>query len=268
MRTSGDSTTDGVEDLSPSITHPRQYLAHVLHGRGRAESDLPESCVVTYCSGLLDRALRECDHSRLDIGGTVPTRIYVINPGSERSYGVVAGRPGAPMAAVLLEELIELGFRRFVVFGSAGHPTNDSGIAPYGQVIVPDRVYVYEGTSRHYGMTRPWIATDGALRASLEDALRREGIACRTGPAATTDAFYRETREFILELLSLDVLALEMELSAMLSVARFRGCRVASLLGISDVIHVGGEWRVGLPSEEFEAIQGRVLPAIARVLTA
>lgn len=259
--------TPGGEGLTPSITHPRRYLDHVLGARASELPELPESCVITYCRGLLDRALHDRDHVTVDIGVTVPTHLHVTEPGSRSSYGLVAGRPGSPMAAVLLEELIELGFRRFVVLGSAGYPANDDGAAPYGQVVVPDIAYVYEGTSRHYGADERPVPTDPGLRRALQEALKEEGILYRTGPAATTDAFYRETPEFIRELLSLGVLAVEMELSAILSVARFRACRVASLLCISDVIHVGGEWRVGLTSEEFEAMQRRLLPAIESVLT-
>lgn len=254
------------EAVSPSITHPRQYLDHVLRSRGIELGDLPEPCVITYCPGLLDRALGERKHITLDIGVTVPTHVHVSEPGSGESYALVAGRPGSPMAAVLLEELIELGFRRFVVVGSAGQPTDGDGVASFGQVVVPDRVYVFEGTSGHYGTSEPYLSMDPELRGALEGELRAEGIPYRTGAAATTDAFYRETPEFIRELLSLNVLALEMELSAIVSVARFRGCRVAALLCVSDVIHLGGEWRVGLTSEDYKAVQGRVLPAIERVL--
>jgi purine-nucleoside phosphorylase len=267
MRAKRDIMTGREDGVAPSITHPRQYLDYVMRSRGIELPDLPESCVITYCQGLLDRALHERAHITVDLGVTVPTHVHVTEPGAEGSYGLVAGRPGSPMAAVLLEELIELGFRRFVVFGSAGHPANGNGPAAYGQVVVPDTVYVYEGTSRHYGVEERSVPTDPGLRAGLQDALSAQGILSRTGPAATTDAFYRETAGFIRELLSLNVLAVEMELSALVSVARFRGCHLASLLCISDVVHVGGEWRVGLTSEEFVAIQRRILPVIESVLT-
>lgn len=262
----GTPTGEEPRGIESSITDPRTYLNQVMQARRIELPSLPDTCVVTYCKGLLEHAVRERECVTLDLGVTVPTHLHVVEPGSPASYCLVAGRPGSPMAAVLLEELIELGLSRFLVLGSAGHPANGRGEVRFGEVVVPDRSYVYEGTSRHYGVTGPSVPVDADLRLALESALRAEGIPYRSAPAATTDAFYRETPELVRELLSLDVAALEMELSALLSVACFRQRALAAILCISDVIHLEGEWHIGLTSREYEAVHERMLPVIERVI--
>jgi len=251
--------------LSPSITNARQYLDHVLEAKGIDLPELPRTCVITYCQGLLDRAVESGARVSFDIGVTVPTEIHVIDPGGESPYAIVSGRPGSPMAAVLLEELIGLGFEQFIAFGTAGFPASGGGAVPFGQIVVPDRSFVYEGTSSHYGLESESVKTDWSLRWKLTSLLREAGIAYVEGPAATTDALYRETPEFIGALLSRGVRAVEMELSALLSVARFRGCPLAAVLCISDVIDQAGEWRVGMTSSQIRDVEELILPVIERV---
>jgi uridine phosphorylase len=248
---------------SPSITSARQYLDHVLEAKGIELPDLPPTCVITYCGGLLEQAIERGPRISFDIGVTVPTEIHLVDPEGEAPYAIVAGRPGAPMAAVLLEELIALGFERFLAFGTAGYPASGGGEIPFGQIVVPDRSYVYEGTSWHYEVERDFVRTDWGLRARIMSLLRDAEIAYVEGPAATTDALYRETPEFIRDLLSRGVRAVEMELSALLSVSRFHDRPLAAALCISDVIDVAGEWRVGMTSDQIRAVEAMMVPVMA-----
>ena len=252
----------GRNSMTPSITHPRQYLAHVLGERGIELPEIPPRCVITYCNDLIEGATSRHEHEAFDIGITVATRIHVLSTGSGSRFGLVAGRPGAPMAAVLLEELIELGFSEFMVFGTAGQPTNGRGATGFGQVVLPDRAYVYEGTSAHYGSENGPVPVSRGPREILARHLREAGIAYVEGPAATTDALYRETPELIGELLDLGVRVIDMELSALLSVARFRGAELAAVLCVSDVIHQDGTWQVGLASDGLRRMEDRILPVL------
>lgn len=249
--------------LAPSITHPRQYIEHVIGARNLEIPELPRTCVITYCQGLLEEAAAQHTYRSFDIGVTVPTNIHLLETEDGARFGMVSGRPGAPIAAVLLEELIELGFREFVVFGTAGHPANGRGAAPFGQVVLPDRAYVYEGTSAHYGCVEPSVPVSADLRGRLARELRDAGIAYVEAASATTDALYRETPDWIGELIELGVGAIDMELSALLSVARFRGAELAAILCISDVIHQTGGWQVGMTSEELVAMERRILRVLA-----
>jgi uridine phosphorylase len=232
--------------------------------RGIEIPDLPPTCIITYCAGLLERAAQRHSHTSFDIGITVPTNIHVFRPTGGSPYAIVAGRPGAPIAAVLLEELIELGFRQFLVFGTAGHPANGKGAPPFGQLVLPDRAYVYEGTSVHYGWKEPAVPMSPVLRNRLAIALRDAGVGYLEASAATMDALYRETTEWIAELIDLGVGAIDMELSALLSVARFRGAELAAVLCISDVIHQEGSWTVGMASDDLRDSEERMLPVLEK----
>ena len=124
---------------------------------------------------------------------------------------------------MLLEELIALGFRRFVTMGCAGVPSNGAGPAvPMGGVVLANRALIYEGTSPHYTPHERVAYPDAAGMKHLSELLTSHGIDYQVGAVATTDALYRETPSFLDELLDSGVIAIDMELSALFTVARFR----------------------------------------------
>ena len=70
----------------------------------------------------------------------------------------------------------------------------------------------------------------------------------------TTDAAFRETREAVVSFQERGVLAVEMELSALLSVGIFHDVDVSALLVVSDELS-SLTWKPGFKSERFK--QGR-----------
>ena len=71
------------------------------------------------------------------------------------------------------------------------------------------------------------------------------------GPVWTTDAAFRETREAVLSFQDKGILAVEMELSALLSVGMFHGVDVGALLVVSDELS-SLTWKPGFKSEQFK----------------
>ena len=94
------------------------------------------------------------------------------------------------------------------------------------------------------------------LRDAIERALRERGVAYATGASWTTDAVYREHRGKIDRYRAAGVMTVEMELSALFTVAAFRGVECAALLAISDELH-GDAWDPGFGGEAFERAMGR-----------
>ena len=174
----------------------------------------------------------------------------------------LAGRPlaiagpmmGAPYAAAILETLIAWGVRQILFWGWCG------AIDPqlhHGDLVLPTAALSGEGTSRYY---QPALGVDEALRPSgelvkiLGQTLDQGAPLPHWGPVWTTDAVFRETRTKIAALQGQGVLAVEMELSALISVARFRGAALAGLLVVSD--ELGSlTWRPGFKCDAFQ--QGR-----------
>ena len=80
--------------------------------------------------------------------------------------------PGAPIAAMVLEELIAFGVQRFISIGLAGGLQID--LRP-GDVVVCDRALRAEGTSAHYLPPAPAVNANPELTRQLIAALSRRG---------------------------------------------------------------------------------------------
>src|SRR5699024_10615523 len=96
---------------------------------------------------------------------------------------------GGSIAAAIMEEVIALGGRRFLFYGSCGVLDNE---ILSNHVAVPNAAYRDEGTSYHYLPAAPYVEVPTAERLTrILDDLDVPYHATRTW---TTDAIYRETR--------------------------------------------------------------------------
>jgi len=161
---------------------------------------------------------------------------------------------GAPVTAIALEMLIASGATTFLVAGTAGSLTPD---APIGSIVIPTGARREEGTSYHYLPPDADPLPDAALVALLHDAAARRGVTPLMGRVWTVDAIYREMGWKVRQYAREGILAVDMELSAMLAIAQVRGVRLAASLVISDELFQ--PWRPGFHLEEF--IAGRRLAA-------
>ncbi len=100
--------------------------------------------------------------------------------------------------------------------------------------MIPTTAHSEEGTSTHYPVPETRPESDAMLNRRLQEALNTKGLPFRTGEVWTTDAPYRETLDKVKHYQRLGVLAVEMEMSALMTVARFRAVSVAALLVVSD----------------------------------
>jgi purine-nucleoside phosphorylase len=89
----------------------------------------------------------------------------------------------------------------------------------------------------------PLIGCDGGLENALEEFLRGEGIAPRTGRVFTIGSIAFESEENLRHLADTGFDALEMELSAFFAAARHHQLRAAALTYISDFPLGSSLWR-------------------------
>jgi len=134
---------------------------------------------------------------------------------------------GAPLAAGVLEELIALGCKRFVVCGGAGVLASRITL---GHLVVPTDAVRDEGTSYHYAPPSRTIAARDDARRAVVETLARDGVPHVEGTTWTTDAFYRETPARIARRRAEGCLVVEMEAAALFAVAAFRGVPLGYLL--------------------------------------
>lgn len=156
---------------------------------------------------------------------------------------------GAPMAALTMEKLIALGARQIILFGWCGALSKELHV---GDILVPHVALSGEGTSTYYGLPDGQAGPEEALRSKITTLLNENGLKAHDGCVWSTDAVYREKRSFLSMLhKEKGVDAIDMEFSALCSVARFRDVRFAAVLVVSDEIW-GGSWRPGFSSKVFK----------------
>ena len=157
---------------------------------------------------------------------------------------------GAPQAAMGMEKLIALGARRIWVLGWCGSLQPD---LKAGDLVVPTDAVSEEGTSQHYPIGKRKAVCDGELTRILEEALARDGHGCRTGTVWTTDAPYRETPSKVAQYGREGVLAVEMEMSALMTLSVYRSVSLAGLLVVSDEL-AALKWRPGFRDQRFKVM--------------
>jgi len=172
--------------------------------------------------------------------------------GSGRIAGISLCGPfiGAPYGAMILETLIAWGVTRVVFMGWCGAISKDVHI---GDMIVPNGAMVNEGTSLHYlRKTMDIVPPSNLIMQKTRQALKSAQLMYREGLVWTTDAAFRETREVVRSFQERGVLAVEMELSALLSVGTFHDVDVSALLVVSDELS-SLTWKPGFKSERFKS---------------
>ncbi len=190
--------------------------------------DFPKICVSTFSEAIIEKyAARE--------GVTKIAELYTAN-GALPVYRTVYGgtpiafflsRVGAPACAAGLEEIIALGARKIVLFGSCGI-LNESRME--GRFLIPTAAVREEGTSFHYALESEEIPMEPSSVRAVTKCLDTCGYPYVTGKVWTMDAIYRETADKIERRRNQGCLAVEMECAAAIAVTRFRGVKFAQFL--------------------------------------
>ncbi len=218
------------DPTSEAVIHPSNVVA---------PADVPERCVLCFFREVLvgleqgGQARRvACMRSEI---GEVP--VYAVDVGG---VSVAAFQPGvgAALAAVLLEQVVAMGCRKFIACGGAGVLRRDIAV---GHLVVPTSAVRDEGTSYHYLPPAREVSASPEAVAAVERVLQRRGVAYLTGKTWTTDAPFRETREKVRMRRAEGCLTVEMEAAAFFAVAQFRGVPFAHILYGGDDVS-GLEW--------------------------
>ena len=143
---------------------------------------------------------------------------------------------GSPIAAIVLHELAHLGASVFLRIGTS------IGLSPVniGDMIIARSAKSFEGTSPAYAPDASDCNADSSLVDALTRAASARGVAYHAGAFASFDGFYRDmfaldeateerVRNNLLQLAGQNVLAVDMETSAILTVGKALGCKAGSM---------------------------------------
>jgi len=226
----------------------------------------PERCLIVltgisreYAEKLLEdvEIKEECTYVyRAFIGEYRGKRICVLNP-----YF------GAPASVFALELAIASGGRHFIVVGEAGAIKRGVHV---GDAILPTWALREEGTSYHYippeYVPRPSEKLLGKLEVAIKGERKGKAFNIFKGDIWTTDALFRETEDKVEEYAKRGILGVEMESSALMTVAAFRGVELAVALAVSDELY-GEKWSAGFGSEKLKKTEEALVRSALEVLT-
>lgn len=149
---------------------------------------------------------------------------------------------GGPSAAIVIEELVDLGARTLLRIGTCGALRAGFEL---GALVAAEAVIAADGTSRALGAGER-LRPD----ARLQDAL--VAGAARPVTAVSTDLFYDPRGEAAADWLEQGADVVEMEAAALLAVAARRGVAAAVVLAVTDLLD--GERRTRASRQQFAEI--------------
>ncbi|MGB8197520.1 MAG: nucleoside phosphorylase [Acidimicrobiales bacterium] len=218
------------------LAEPGVLEAHMLHRHGAA---IPSVAVLCFFNELLDdlavEGVLETKYVLRSEIGRNPVYEYVSDEGP---VSVIHPGVGAPLAAGFVEEIAALGVTTLVACGGAGALVGELDL---GHVMVVASALRDEGTSFHYAAPSRIIDADPLGVRVLGEVLDEHHVDHFVGRTWTTDAFFRETRSRVNRRIDEHCSMVDMESSAFIAVAKYRGLRFAQLLYAGDSL-AGDEW--------------------------
>lgn len=182
--------------------------------------NFPEICVSTFSENIIKKfsSLRSTETiaELYTANGRIP--VYKIRY-KDTDIAFYLSRVGAPACVAGFEEIVAMGARKFVLFGSCG-VLDDERVKD--NLILPVSAVRDEGTSYHYIAPSPEIEADPHSVRIAETVLASCGYPYIKGKTWTSDAIYRETLPLIQERRQEGCLVVEMEFASMLAVAKYR----------------------------------------------
>jgi DeoD family purine-nucleoside phosphorylase len=170
------------------------------------------------------------------------TGTYKGEPVSVQATGM-----GCPSAAIVTEELIQLGARNLLRIGTCGGYNRDLRL---GDLVIATAATPNDGTVASIARGLPYApAAHFDIVHAAYHAAERVGRRAFVGPIVSSDLFYDPEEEPARLWGDLGVLAVEMEAAAIFTLSAMRGVRAGCLLTVSDTI---GEEVVRITDEELK----------------
>ena len=185
---------------------------------------------------LEDVVQRNAERGMLGYTGTFQGK-----PVSVQSSGM-----GCPSAAIVIEELVQLGVKKLMRVGTCGGLQPDLSM---GDLIVALSATPADSTATHYVAGEPHAPTAdfGLVHEAVHQA-RHLGKDVRVGPIVSSDIFYQPDEGLAGRWSDRGILAVEMEAAILFTLGALRKIQAGCMLIVSDVV-VEGEF-VRITDEE------------------
>ena len=170
-----------------------------------------------------------------------------------QTLGIFHTMLGGAGSAAMLEEVIVMGAKRVLYFGSSG--ALDRNLVE-GHLVVPTAAYRDEGVSYHYLPASNYLEIGTAQQlCEVFDSLNVPYIAAKTW---TTDGVYRETRANMEARKAEGCAVVEMECASVMAVGQFRKIPVYQFLYAADCLDAA-QWDPRMLGNMPEDMRERIL---------
>ena len=200
----------------------------------------------------------------------------VVQRNSERGMlgytGTFQGKPvsvqssgmGCPSAAIVIEELVQLGVKKLMRVGTCGGLQPDLSM---GDLIVALSATPADSTATHYVGGEPHAPTAdfGLVHEAVHQA-RHLGRDVRVGPIVSSDIFYQPDEGLAGRWSDRGILAVEMEAAILFTLGALRKIQAGCMLIVSDVV-VEGEF-VRITDEEMRSAVDQMTELALATVTA
>jgi 5'-methylthioadenosine phosphorylase/purine-nucleoside phosphorylase len=181
-----------------------------------------------------------------------------------KAVSVQATGMGCPSAAIVVEELVQLGVKRFLRVGTCGGLQPDMSL---GDLIVAVSAVAADRTVDKLVGFEPHVPTaDFGLVHGAVHAAKELGKPVRVGPIVSSDLFYNPDDGQYERWSSRGILAVEMEASVIFTLGALRNVQAGCLLTVSDVV-VEGEFK-RISDEDMRAAVDQMTELALQTITA
>jgi DeoD family purine-nucleoside phosphorylase len=159
-----------------------------------------------------------------------------------RPLSVQATGMGCPSAAIVYEELVQLGCTRLIRVGTCGALQPSMS---WAELVVAMAATAQDQTVRSYtggedhSPTASWALVAAAVRTAEE-----RGITAHVGPIVSSDVFYDPDEGRLGRWAARGHLAVEMEAAVLYTIAAIRRVQALCLLTVSDILYDGPPQRI------------------------
>jgi DeoD family purine-nucleoside phosphorylase len=146
---------------------------------------------------------------------------------------------GCPSAAIVIEELVQLGVKKIMRVGTCGGLQQDLTM---GDLIIALSATPADATALHYLGGEPHAPTaDFGLVHEAVHLAKQLGKPVRVGPIVSSDIFYQPDEGLAGRWSQRGILAVEMEAAVLFTLGALRRIQAGCMLIVSDVV-VEGEF--------------------------
>ena len=201
--------------------------------------NIPERCILCFFSEAIEKIITEYPHKIISYfkseGINYP--LYELEYKGEK-ITLIQACVGAPLAAGQIEELTAMGCKKFIACGMCGVLQKELAV---GHLVIPVSAVRDEGTSYHYIKPSREIIANERIVKVIENTLLEKNVPYIKAKTWTTDAFYRETPQKILQRKEEGCVTVEMEASAYFAVSQYNNVEFGQILSSGDSL-AGEEW--------------------------